>query len=150
MPYLSKPAHARRYTESSATRQRLDEVKVLLDAIRRLPIGLALKKRMLVHGIWEVAKATGDSQGRYRSERVIRTVGLQIQRDHIYKKNALVEELLGASPDLDKVISRAACCIVTAEEHHGLHSVGVHLDGWERYRVAGVVVYDMIDETVMP
>lgn len=147
MPFVSKPAHARRYVESPATTQRLADVRVLLDMIRQLDIATPLKKRMLVHGIWEVAKATGDFCGRYRSEGAIRTDGSRIQRDHIYKKSTLIAELLTPSPDLDRVIEQARCCIVTAEEHRKLHDIDGDLDGWDRYRAAGIIVYDMLDET---
>jgi hypothetical protein len=147
MPLISKPAHARRYVESSATAQRLADIKVLLDAVRQMKISSTLKKRMLVHGIWEVARATGDFQSRYRSKRVIRTAGTRIQRDHIYKKSTLVEELLSPSPDIDRVIEQARCCIVTADEHQRLHDIDGDLDGWDRYRATGIIVYDMLDET---
>jgi hypothetical protein len=127
--------------------QRLADIKILIDAIRQMQIAAPLKKRMLVHSIWEVAKATGDFRGRYRSEGVIRSVGVRIQRDHIYKKSALVEELLSTSPDLDRVIERARCCVVTIDEHRRLHDVDGGLEGWDRYKAAGVIVYDMFDET---
>ena len=129
MPILSKPAHARRYVGSD-TPQRLADIRLLLDSIGRMDIAKPLKKRMLVHGIWEVAKATGDFCGRFRSEQVIHTVGSRIQRDHIYKKSTLIDELLSSSPDLDKIIERAECCIVTADEHKKLHDIDGGLDGW--------------------
>ena len=121
-----------------------------MDAIRLLNITESLKKRMLVHAIWEVAFATGNTQraflGRYRTEGVIREVGLEIQRDHVYRKEMLVRELLGVSPDLGNIIERATyCCVVTKAEHAKLDHRGI--DGWERYRAAGIKVYDMAGET---
>ncbi len=147
MPYLSKAAHQERFVETHATAAQLRDIKTLLAALRALPVALALKKRMLVHAIWEVAQATGNFCGRYRSEAVIRNLGHRIQRDHIYQKRTLVEELLGPSPDIDSIIERAGCCVVTKEEHYKLHAVSRDLDGWERCKAAGVVVYDMKTET---
>jgi len=147
MPFTSTPAHARRYVESPTTKQRLADIKILLDAIRQMQIADPIKKKMLVHSIWEVAQATGNFRGRYRSEGVIGTPGVRIQRDHIYKKSTLVEELLSASPDLDRVIEQARCCIVTVDEHRRLHDIDPELDGWNRYKAAGVIVYDMFDES---
>jgi hypothetical protein len=146
MPFLAKASHQNRYVQTDATAARLEDVKTLLDTVRGLPVALPLKKRMLVHGIWEVAKATGDFCGRYRSEAVIRNPGQKIQRDHIYQKRTLVEELLGPAPNIDSIIERAYCCIVTAEEHAKLHALSPKLDGWERYTAAGIVVYDMQTE----
>ncbi len=82
--------------------------------------------------------------GRYRSVRVINKSGLPIQRDHINKKAALISELLGPSPDLDAIIERAQCCVVTDDEHAQLGAVSAEIDGWDRYRAAGISVYDMM------
>jgi hypothetical protein len=142
---ISALKHQRHFVEPNVTSQRLAEIHILLDALRQLQIGLPIKKRMLVHGIWEVAVATGGFCARYRSEAVIQTVGAKIQRDHIFKKKALITELLGPNPDIEKIIERGRCCIVTTDEHRKLHDVDESLDGWERYRVAGIVVYDMLD-----
>jgi hypothetical protein len=147
MPFLSKATHQKRYFQTEATAARLEDVKTLLDMLRGLPVALPLKKRMLAHGIGEVAKATGDFCGRYRSEAVIRNPGQKIRRDHIYQKRTLVEELLGPAPNIDSIIERACCCIVTEEEHVKLHALSPKLDGWERYRAAGIVVYDMQNES---
>ena len=147
MPFLSKATHQKRYAQTEATAARLEDVKTLLETLRGLSVALPLKKRMLVHGIWEVAKATGDFCGRYRSEAVIRNPGQKIQWDHIYDKRTLVEELLGPAPNIDSIIERACCCIVTEEEHVKLHALSPKLDGWERYRAAGIVVYDMGTES---
>ena len=147
MAFLSKAAHQKRFIETQTTVAQLSDVKTLLNALRCIPVALAMKKRMLVHGIWEVAHATGDFLGRYRSEAVIRNPGQKIQRDHIYQKRTLIEELLGPSPDIDSIVERACCCVVTEEEHGKLHTVSRRLDGWERYKAAGVVVYDMKTET---
>jgi hypothetical protein len=147
MPFKSTPAHARLYVELPTAKQKLSDIKILLEAIRQMPIADSIKVRMLVHGIWEVARATGNFRGRYRSEGVIRTVGVRIQRDHIFKKSTLIERLFTTSPDLDKVIEQARCSIVTVDEHWRLHDVDNDLDGWDRYKAARVVVYDMIDET---
>ena len=147
MPFLSKATHQKRYLQTEATTARLEDVRSLLETLRGLPLALPLKKRMLAHAIWEVAKATGDFCGRYRSEAVIRHPGQMIQRDHIYQKRTLVEELLGPAPNIDSIIERAYCCIVTAEEHAKLHGLSPKLDGWERYRAAGIVVFDMQTES---
>jgi hypothetical protein len=147
MAITSKHAHARPYVESPTLSRKLADIKTLLDTIRQLDIEPKLKRDMLVHGIWEVAKATGNFNGRYRSQSVIDRTGLTIQRDHIYKKKTLVDELLRPAPDLDMIIERARCCIVSVDEHQRLHGVGNDLDGWDRYRAAGVIVHDMLQQT---
>jgi hypothetical protein len=77
---------------------------------------------------------------------VIRQTGLKIQRDHVYQRKTLLQELLGPSPDLERIIGRAQCCVVvTADEHNRLSRT----DGGEKYRIAGIAVYDMLDETTV-
>ena len=151
MAFVSDAKHRTRYAVSPAVEKQIAEIKILLEGIRTLPIGTPMKKRMLVHAIWEVAFATGNTQrafmGRYRSEAVVNQPGLKIQRDHIYKKEALIQELLGPSPNLDEILDRAHCCVVTEDEHRKLGLINDAIDGWERYRAAGITVYDMVDQT---
>ena len=147
MPFTSTLRHRERYVESPKTAQQLADVRVLLDVLRSLPIGLSLKKKMLVGAIWQICESTGSFHARHRSEGVIRTVGQKIQRDHVFKKQTLIAELLGSEPDLDNIIKQALCCIVTEDEHKRLHRIDKSVDGWARYRAAGIVVYDMLDES---
>jgi hypothetical protein len=143
MPITSDTKHRHRFVATARTTQRLAEIRVLLDGIRQLPIGLALKRTMLIQAIWQVAECTGSFYSRYRSERVIKRQGLRIQRDQIYKKPTLIAELLAAQRDLDAIIQQAQCCVVTEDEHRKLHKVDTRLDGWDRYRAAGIAIYDM-------
>lgn len=150
MPFLSDARHRQRYAPIPTLQPQLADIKIVLDAIRLLPIATPLKKDMLTGALWQVAYATGNTQrkfmGRYRSESVITKAGLKIERDHAYRRAILMGELLGPSPDLDAIIERAQrCCLVTGDEHRRLHKV--EIDGWERYRAAGITIYDMLTET---
>jgi hypothetical protein len=145
---LSKPSYSERYIESQDTVKRLADIKLVLKTTRGLPIGDRLKRTLLSQAIWQVAHATGNFRGRYRSENVIRQSGLEIERDHIYPKTRLIEQIMSASDNLDdvldQVIQRARCCTVSADEHERLHDFDSELDGWNRYEAAGIVVYDML------
>lgn len=149
MAFVSDLKHRALYSVPTDLEKNIADIRILLDGIRLLPIGAAIKKRILVQAIWEHAYATGNTQqaflGRYRSEAVVNQVGLEIQRDHIYKKAALIRELLSESPNFDEILNRAHCCVVTVHEHRKLGLVDKAIDGWERYRVAGVTVFDMVD-----
>src|SRR5258708_3462133 len=146
MPFLSTPEHCKQYVPPATIPQQLAEIKAVLDALRRLPIAKPLKKSMLDWALWQVTFATGNTQkkflGRWRTERVIREVGLKIERDHVYQRKTLLEELLGPSPDLDRIIAQAqSCMVLTADEHKTLNRI----DGGEKYRRAGIIVYDMLN-----
>ncbi len=55
----------------------------------------------------------------------------------------MVKALLAApSEKVDDILSAAIGCTITREEHRRLNHFR-HLDGWERYLEAGIVVIDM-------
>jgi hypothetical protein len=118
--FYSGIEHRERYVAPVALQQKLADLKIALDGIRVLPIADPLKKSLLNSVLWEVAFATGNDQsrflGRYRSETVIRQIGLKIQRDHVYRRKTLIQELLGPSPDLQPIILRAQCCVVVTTD----------------------------------
>jgi hypothetical protein len=144
--------HRERYLPPADLERQLADIKIVMDAARNLPIAMPLKRDMLDETLWQVAYATGNTQrkfmGRYRSETVITRVGQNIRRDHAYPRAMLIDELLGPSPDLEEIIKRALCCyLVTDDEHRRLNVV--HIDGWARYPIAGIVIYDMLTQTKM-
>jgi pimeloyl-ACP methyl ester carboxylesterase len=154
MANLSSVKHRGLYSPSATLRERLSDIKLILDAIRKLEISMPIKNRMLVHALWQIAIVSGNTQsnplGRFRSEAVIRHIGLKIERDHIYRKENLVQELLGPSADLDSIIARAHCCVVTKDEHGRLGQVDWKIDGWQWYQAAGITAYDMASMPAQP
>ncbi len=118
----------------------------LITSILLLEINLAIKRRMLNHAIWEVAYATGDFKGRYRTQGVLGEVGIKIQRDHVFQKKDIVEQLLTGQVTVEQAVTNAIHCVVTEEEHRRLSDyskLNPNIDGWSRYSDIGVVVYDM-------
>ena len=145
---LSGPEHCRPFSHSISLPGEINDIKKILEALRGLDIAPPLKRRMLDEALWLFAFVTGNRQGQFRgrwmSENVKRGTGEKIQRDHVYSRKALLNELLGPSPDLDRIAARAQCCVVvTADEHTRLNRS--KSDGGEKYRIAGVCVYDMLD-----
>jgi hypothetical protein len=54
----------------------------------------------------------------------------------------MTRRLLRANPeDVERILERATACTITMDEHRRLNTYA-HLDGWERYRAAGIVVID--------
>jgi len=148
MPFLSGPRHGDRYVPPSDLLQRFADIKLALGALVALPIGAALKKDLLDELLWQVTFATGNTQskfmGRYRSAKMVAAAGLKIERDHVYRRKTLLQELLGPTPSLDRIIARAQCCVVlSADEHRSVSDI----DGGRKYSLAGITVYDMCDHT---
>lgn len=62
--------------------------------------------------------------------------------EHVFQRALLVERLLAIEPaDIGLVLHDAVACVVTKQEHRRLGAVQ-GFDGWDRYRAAGVRVWD--------
>jgi hypothetical protein len=54
----------------------------------------------------------------------------------------MVRDLLSGGPaDVEMTLEKAVACTITKDEHRLLNTYA-HLDGWERYRAAGIIVLD--------
>lgn len=153
MSKLSRPEHSGRYSPSISLPKKAEDIKQVLRALLILDIASPLKKSILRQVLWEFTYAAGNAQGsrflgRWRSETVIRQAGRKIQRDHVYGINSLLNELLGPLPDFDRIAARAQCCVVVTDYEHK-RLTDVNSDGGEKCRIAGITVYDMLDQTPM-
>jgi len=146
MTFVSDKSHGKPYTQRSNIEARLTDIKTVIANLLRLNINLSLKKKMLVHAIWEIAMSGGSFKGRYRSKGVL-VPGVVIQRDHIYQKAGIVKRLLANPEQIETILSDVAHCVVTKAEHEQLTSyskMNPDIDGWERYRGAEIAVMDML------
>ena len=144
---LSDRSHNNLYVEPADLHEKLQDVVVVLKSLLSLDVNLPMKKRMLVHAIWEVTHASGSFKSRYRSAGVINGIGADIQRDHVFQKKALVDWLLKKPHEAEKVVQSALSCVVTKSEHIRLTQYSrshPEVNGWERYQNSGVTVYDML------
>jgi hypothetical protein len=146
MPILSAPALMKPYAQRADFDMRLADVKKVISTLLQLDINLPLKRRLLVHSVWEVTKLSGDFKGRYRSRGAL-VSGVEIQRDHVVQKARIVERLLVSPGQVDTILGEVVHCVVTKEEHERLTAysrMNPDVDGWERYKGAGVEVLDML------
>ena len=144
MPILSTERHRRPYKQREDAEQRLRDVESLLRTITTMPLHLQTKRMMLNRVLWLVVELTGNFYCQYRSAGVLRNMGVRIQRDHVFPRKHLVEELLGHEPDFSSIVKQAQCCVVTHEEHQLLTQVPQDIVGWDRYKQAGVQYHDML------
>jgi hypothetical protein len=113
--------------------------------LAKLP-GLLLEHRRECLGIalWKYTEAEGVSKHktRLRSEGSLADPS-DLRHDLVFQRANMIDALLRAKPeDVDSIIQGAVGCTVTNDEHTRLDRFK-HLDGWERYRQAGIVVIDM-------
>jgi hypothetical protein len=146
MPIRSDASLVKPYVQREDFDSRLADVKRVIATLLPLNINLPLKKRLLVHSVWEVTKLGGDFKGRYRSKGVM-VSGVEIQRDHVIQKARIVERLLANSEQIETILADIVHCVVTRAEHERLTAysrMNLAVDGWERYKGAGVEVMDML------
>lgn len=67
--------------------------------------------------------------------------GSKLRHDHVYQRARMVDLLMAQPENVEAILSSAVGCTITKEEHAGLDNYR-HLDGWERYREAGIVIVD--------
>jgi hypothetical protein len=143
----SNASHSKPYVRVSDYDARLSDVKKALAGILQLDIHVQMKKRMVGYVIWEMAEyLNGNFKGRYRSKGAM-IPGVVIQRDHVNQKARIIERMLANPDQIDAMLSDLVHCLVTKEEHKRLTAISksnLDIDGWNRYRMAGVEVMDML------
>jgi hypothetical protein len=94
--------------------------------------------------LWKITEAESTNKHRTRlcSEAVFAAPEGECRHDHVFQRAVMVRNLLSGGPaDVEKVLEKAVACTITKDEHRLLNTYA-HLDGWERYRAAGIVVFD--------
>jgi hypothetical protein len=107
--------------------------------------------RLLNNAVWYVTEAAGKYKTRFRSASVLsletkaplRKWWSELRHDHVTRRAALLQQLKTADADVEAILRSAVSCVVTKSEHERLSRFDETLDGWDRYRAAGVDVYDM-------
>jgi hypothetical protein len=117
----------------------------VIEALLPLDIDDKLKAKFLSNCLWQITQAEGRSKYeiRYRSQAAMNAPRKQLRHEHVTQRKAMVKALIARPADAREIVAKAQGCVVTKDEHTRLNSVGKSIDGWERYREAGIVVIDM-------
>ncbi|MCW8138189.1 MAG: hypothetical protein KIT58_04720 [Planctomycetota bacterium] len=111
------------------------------------------KRKAIDRLLWKITEVDGKYGTRFRSEgalmvdrredRRLRPAGQRLLRhEHVFTRSWLLDQLLERPTEASKILDLAIGCVVTEAEHQRLSAVR-HAQGWERYQVAGVRVFDM-------
>lgn len=111
------------------------------------------RTRLLDRCLWQLTEAEGKHKYdlRYVSVEAIPVLESGekkgLRHEHVWRRADMVRRLL-AQPQLAGAILADACgCVVTNAEHQRLEKVDgahKHIDGWERYRLARIKVFDRL------
>lgn len=68
----------------------------------------------------------------------------QIRHEHVFTRKSLVEEMLARPEKVEEILrEKAIACVVTKDEHVRLTRFDKTHSGWDRYRAAGISVFDV-------
>jgi len=134
----------RRHVEAD---KRLSSAKLLAETIAGLPAYEAHKRELLSVCLWKVTEAEGPSKYaiRYRSRGALGAAPEVLRHEHVLQRRRLVDRMLAEPIRAGEIALEAIGCVVTKEEHDRLTAVSrarPDLDGWARYRAAGVQIVD--------
>jgi hypothetical protein len=124
--------------------ERLRSATTLVKGLLQMP-GLIPEHRreFLRLALWKVTEAEGRTKYKTQlcsHEALSSSPGSKLKHDHVFQRSLMVDALLSASPDaVDTIIKGAIACTITKQEHDRLKQFA-HLDGWDRYRAAGIAV----------
>jgi hypothetical protein len=131
---------------------RLRSAVTLVKALLQVPGLIAEHRReFLKLALWKVTEA--ESLNKYKTQLRSQAAyssapGTKLQHDHVFQRSRMVDVLLTAGPEaIDDILKSAVGCTITKDEHTRLSDFK-HLDGWDRYRAAKIVVIDT--ETGLP
>lgn len=136
------------YARAEAAQSKFVSARELVGiALRETAMLRAHRKHLLKLAQWWVTEADGKWRTRFRSARVIELAHDQpesqvsINHEHVYGRAELAERMLEDPSQVAAILELCVGCIVTVEEHRVL-SAQRGVQGWDRYRAAGVRVLD--------
>ena len=134
------------YERPADADERIQSAITVIEALLPLKIQPRMKQKFLSNCLWQITQAEGKSKYdiRYRSEASIGAPPRKLRHDHVTPRKVMVDALLKNSGEARSIAADARGCVVTTKEHEKLADVDPSIDGWERYRVAGIAVRDML------
>lgn len=102
------------------------------------------KKQAISLMFWWVTESSGKHNTRFISEGVYNGK-TPIEHEHVIPRKELVAQIMDNPQNISDLFGEAIGCLVTKEEH-GLLPNGNVKKGWERYKFAGIKVYDRLNQ----
>jgi hypothetical protein len=137
MGFLARPDAEQR------KRSAISLVKYLLDKNR--PDALSTHYRELLSTLlWKITEAESHKyKTRFQTQGALDCTDSRLLRhEHVFQRSKMIFALERAAPEeVERILQDAIGCTVTTEEHSLLCNFEA-LDGWDRYRNAGLVVID--------
>ena len=101
-------------------------------------------KQLLTILLWKITEAESTKYRTRFQSGGAQTCGdkAKLRHDHVFQREKMIAELMKAAPEeIDGILKKAVACTVTEEEHNRLREYDGEY-GWERYRRAGIRVFN--------
>jgi hypothetical protein len=107
----------------------------------------AHRTRFLSNCLWQITKAEGRHKYdlRYYSQEALTAPRKELRHEHVYQRQKMIKELIRHPDRVESIVAKVVGCVVTKGEHAKLDAVDrqfPELEGWDRYRQAGISVVD--------
>ncbi|WP_426502809.1 hypothetical protein ACPPVO_34915 [Dactylosporangium sp. McL0621] len=113
--------------------------------------------RLLNDAIWYRTEAASKIRLRFRSGGIL-ALGFPapaswrklVRHEHVQIRASLIARMLAEPGHVQNILAEATSCLVTVDEHVLLTQHDSSSAGWERYRLAGIDVYDFSHDPPRP
>lgn len=106
-------------------------------------------KELLNVLVWKVSEAEGKHNTRYWSEGFYKNPDKsRCEHEHVVEKKKIIQQLMNEPNRIEEILRSVVACLVLEDEHKLLTKLSKsnpELEGWERYRLAGIRVWDTIE-----
>ena len=128
--------------------ERVRSALKVIESLLPLDIYPTMKRRFLSNCLWQITQAEGKTKYdlRYRSESSLSASRKEWRHEHVFRRKEMVDALLANPAAAEEIAAAAFGCVVTKSEHallRGIDRTHREVNGWDRYRLAGIVVMDM-------
>jgi hypothetical protein len=138
------------YLKYQETQNKSELVASVINAVQAILAADCIeahKKDLLDICIWKWTEIDGKWNTRYRSEGAMKKENWKVvQHEHVFQRKNLIQLLLKNVSEIKTIMENAIGCLVTKDEHELLTRISkahTDIDGWERYKNAGIPVYDL-------
>lgn len=105
-------------------------------------------REILSIAVWKFTECDGKYLTRFRSESALFAPSPLIHHEHVIPRRLIVDQMLADPRHAREILGKAIGCVVLRTEHKSLGMVEKNnpsISGWERYRAAGIRVWDLRD-----
>ncbi len=102
-----------------------------------------IRKNTLSYLLWPLTelKTSLKYKTRYYSENAL-TTEEDLRHEHVYTRKYLISLILNNYGEFLKIVPKIVGCTVTKSEGYILNKVDANAQGWERYKLASIRVFD--------